>query len=148
MVNPPIVVDSKLDMGEWLNNVKVSSNATDILQIQGQKHKLFKDLEGPQDKTHDNAIEEIPPSNNVVLEDLPVVLHSVDPRKEYHSPFYVSLLVNDLLIHNCMLDSGASSNVITRKVMEQLNLRITRPYHNVCAMDAKEVDVVGIILNL
>ena len=47
-----------------------------------------------------------------------------------------------------MLDSGASSNVITRKVMEQLNLRVTRPYHNVCAMDAREVDVVGIILNL
>ena len=47
-----------------------------------------------------------------------------------------------------MLDSGASSNVMTRKVMEQLNLRVTQPYHNVCAMDAREVEVVGIILNL
>ena len=37
---------------------------------------------------------------------------------------------------------------MTRKVMEQLNLRVTRPYHNVCAMDAREVDVVGIILKL
>ena len=42
----------------------------------------------------------------------------------------------------------ASSNVMTRKVMEQLNLRVTRPYHNVCAMDVREVEVVGIILNL
>ena len=32
--------------------------------------------------------------------------------------------------------------------MEQLNLRITRPYNNVCVMDARQVDVVGIILNL
>ena len=40
------------------------------------------------------------------------------------------------------------SNFMTRKVMEQLNLRVTRPYHNVCAMDAREVEVVGIILNL
>ena len=40
------------------------------------------------------------------------------------------------------------SNVMTRKVMEQLNLRVARPYHNVCAMDAREVEVVGIILNL
>ena len=47
-----------------------------------------------------------------------------------------------------MLDSGDYSNVITRKVMEQLNLRVTRPYHNVCAMDAREVDVVRIILSL
>ena len=88
------------------------------------------------------------PSNNDILEDLPIVLHSVDPRKEDHPPFYVSLLVNDLLLHNCMLDSCASSNVNTRKAMERLNLRIKRPYHNVCVMDAREVDVVGIILNL
>ena len=47
-----------------------------------------------------------------------------------------------------MLDSSASSNVMTRKVMEQLNLRVNQPYHNVCAMDAREVEVVGIILNL
>ena len=32
--------------------------------------------------------------------------------------------------------------------MEQLNIRVTRPYHNVCAMDAREVEVVRIILNL
>ena len=47
-----------------------------------------------------------------------------------------------------MLDSGASSNLMTRKVMEQLNLRVTRPYYNVCAMDEREDEVVGIILNL
>ena len=79
---------------------------------------------------------------------MPIVLHSVDPKREDHPPFYVSLLVDDLLLHNCMLNPGASSNVITRKVMEQLNLRITQPYHNVCAIDAREVEVVGIVLNL
>ena len=46
---------------------------------------------------------------------MPIVLNSVDPRREDHPPFYVSLLVDNLLLHNCMLDSGASSNVITRK---------------------------------
>ena len=79
---------------------------------------------------------------------MPIVLNSVDPRREDHPPFYVSLLVGNLLLHNCMLDSSASSNAMTRKVMEQLNLRITQPYHNVCVMDAREVEVVGIILNL
>jgi hypothetical protein len=47
-----------------------------------------------------------------------------------------------------MLDSGASSNVMTRKVMEQLNLRISRPYHNVCAMDSREIKVHGLIKDL
>ncbi|CAF4291091.1 unnamed protein product, partial [Adineta steineri] len=32
--------------------------------------------------------------------------------------------------------------------MNQLNLKITRPYKNVCAMDSREVEVHGIILGL
>ena len=56
-------------------------------------------------------------------------------------------MMGDLLLHNCMLDLGSASNIMTRKVMEQLNLKTTRPYRNVCAMDSREVDVVGIILN-
>ena len=39
VINPPIVVESKLDMGQWLNDVKISAYATDILQIPGQKEK-------------------------------------------------------------------------------------------------------------
>ena len=46
-----------------------------------------------------------------------------------------------------MLDSGASSNIMTRKVMERMGLTISRPYQNVCAMDSREIDVMGIILN-
>ena len=43
-------------------------------------------------------------------------------------PFYVSLVFHDLLLHNCMLDSGASHNLMPLSVMEQLGLQITRPY--------------------
>ena len=71
----------------------------------------------------------------------------MDSRKEDHPPFYVSLMIGDLLLHNCMLDSGSSSNVMTKKVMDQLKLRPTRPYQNICAMDYREVDVVGLIQN-
>ena len=42
IINPPVVVESKLDMGQWLNDVKISAYATDILQIPGQKEKLIK----------------------------------------------------------------------------------------------------------
>jgi hypothetical protein len=56
--------------------------------------------------------------------------------------------MNDFILHNCMLDSGASSNVMTKKVMEQLNLRISRPYHNICAMDSKTIQVHGLIKGL
>ena len=69
--------------------------------------------------------------------DLPVILQTKEQGREDHPPFYVSLLMNDLLLHNCMLDSGSSANIMTRKVMEQLNLKITRPYHNICSMDSR-----------
>ena len=32
--------------------------------------------------------------------------------------------------------------------MDRLSLKITRPYRNVCAMDLREVEVIGIILGL
>ena len=56
--------------------------------------------------------------------------------------------MNDKVLHNCMLDSGASSNVMTKKVMEQLNLRISRPYHNICALDSQTIEVFGLIKGL
>ncbi len=37
---------------------------------------------------------------------------------------------------------------MTKKEMEQLNLRISRPYHNICAMDSKKNEVVGLIKDL
>jgi hypothetical protein len=60
-----------------------------------------------------------------------------------YDPFYLSLRVKNLLLHNCMLDSGESTNVIPLIVMHQLGLKITRPYRNICAMDRREVEVFG-----
>ena len=35
-----------------------------------------------------------------------------------------------------------------KKVMEQLNLRISRPYHNICALDSQTIEVYGLIKGL
>jgi hypothetical protein len=72
----------------------------------------------------------------------------MDSTKEDHPPFFVSLMITDLLLHNCMYDFGASSNIITKNVIELLNLKISILYHNVCAMDSREIEVDGIIVNL
>ena len=37
IINPLVVVESKLNMGQWLNDVKISAYAIDILQIPGKK---------------------------------------------------------------------------------------------------------------
>ena len=44
-----------------------------------------------------------------------------------------------------MLDSGLGSNIMTKKVMQQIGLRTTHPYQNVCAMDSRPIKVEGMI---
>ena len=63
-------------------------------------------------------------------------------------PFYVSLVIHDLLLHNCMLDLGASHNILPLSVMEQLGIQINRPYKDLCSFDSKRVKCLGMIKDL
>jgi len=56
-----------------------------------------------------------------------------------HPPFYISLLINGLLLRNCMLDAKTSTNVMTLEMMNELLLQITKPYKNVQAIHSREV---------
>jgi hypothetical protein len=130
-----------IDLGGWLNNAKMLVPMSEIMKIPSQREKLLRAIENPSQNNVD-----IPPA--VAYQDAPVILQNMDRGNEKNRPFYLSLLMNDFILHNCMLDSIASSNVMTKKVMEQLNLRISRPYHNICAMDSKTIKVHGLIKGL
>ena len=51
-------------------------------------------------------------------------------------PFYITLSVHEQMIHNCLLDSGASHNLMPKAVMEALGLSITKFYHDLYAFDS------------
>ena len=51
-------------------------------------------------------------------------------------PFYITLTVHEHMIHNCLLDLGASHNLMPKAVMEALGLSITKPYHDLYAFDS------------
>jgi len=55
-------------------------------------------------------------------------------------PFYISLNIHDKILHNTMLDPGASHNLIPKSVMEKLNLDITRPYKDLFSFDSSQVN--------
>jgi hypothetical protein len=112
-----------------------------IMKIPSQREKLLVAIENPPQNNVDR-----PPARD--YQDAPVILQNWDRGNKKNQPFFLSLLVNNYTLHNCMLDSGASSNVMTKKVMELLNLRISRPYHNICAMDSKTIEVHGLIKGL
>jgi hypothetical protein len=137
----PINVDLNIDLGGWINNAKILVPVSEIMKIPSQREKLLKAVHEPP-KT---VIQKQPA---IAYQDAPVILQNWDRSNSKNLPFYLSLLVNDKVLHNCMLDSGASSNVMTKKVMEQLNLRISRPYHNICALDSQTIEVFGLIKGL
>ena len=55
------------------------------------------------------------------------------------APFYITLNVHDRLLHNCMLDFGASHNVMPKTIMDRLGLKITRPYGDLYSFDSRRV---------
>ena len=58
-------------------------------------------------------------------------------------PFYISLSIHDQILHNAMLDSGASHNLMPKEIMENLNLDITRPYKDHFSFDSSKVNVLA-----
>ena len=57
----------------------------------------------------------------------------------------MSLNVHDMVLHNAMLDSGASYNLIPKGVVDSVGLDITRPYKDLYSFDSKRVKCLGLI---
>jgi hypothetical protein len=79
-------------------------------------------------------------------EDPLIILNTMylNQKRDNNPALYISLGINGLHLNNCMLDSGASMNFMSLKVMEQLGLKTTQPYGNVCGIDSKRVKVYGL----
>ena len=69
-------------------------------------------------------------------------------RSEDVPPFYISLTIYDMFLHNAMFDSGASNNLMPKTIMECLGLGITRPYKDLYSFDSREVKCLGLIKDL
>ena len=52
----------------------------------------------------------------------------IENDKYFVAPFHITLTIHDHLLHNCMLDSGASHNLMPKEIMDKLGLQITIPY--------------------
>lgn len=64
------------------------------------------------------------------------------------TPFYVSLNVHDLILHNSMLDSEASHNLMAKSVMDQLGLQIIGPYKDLFSFDSRKLKFLWLIKDL
>jgi hypothetical protein len=82
--------------------------------------------------------------------DKPTIVLSpmVEDREETSPPFYVSLNIHDKILHNCLLDTYASHNLMPKVVMDELGLEITKSYHDLFSFDSRRVKCLGLIKDL
>lgn len=87
-----------------------------------------------------------------ISDDQPKLLFCLEVERKSQNgnvpPFYVSLNINDFILHNAMLDSGASHNLTPKVIMEKLRLDITRTYKDLFYFDSSRVRCVGLIKDL
>jgi hypothetical protein len=72
----------------------------------------------------------------------------IENTKDFVAPFYITLTVHDDLLHNCMLYSGVSHNLMPKISMEKLGLKITRSYQDLYSFDSRKVKCLGMIKDL
>jgi ribonuclease HI len=91
------------------------------------------------------------PTDSINLQDeKPAVILGpmVEDRNDSSPPFYTSLNIHDKVLHNCLMDSGASHNLMPKTVMEELGLEVTRAYHDLYSFDSRKVQCLGVIKDL
>jgi hypothetical protein len=90
-------------------------------------------------------------TNSVNLHDekLAVILGPlIEDKDDSSPPFYTSLNVHEMFFHNCLMDSGASHNLMPKDVMDELGLEITKTYHDLYSFDSRKVKCFGVIKDL
>ena len=72
----------------------------------------------------------------------------IEDLKDSCPPFYISLNIHDKILHNCLLDSGASHNLIPKAMMGEIGLSITNPYYDLFSFESRKVKCLGLIKDL
>jgi hypothetical protein len=69
----------------------------------------------------------------------------VEDRDDSSPPLYTSLNIHDKVLHNCLMESGTSHNLMPKIVMEEIGLEITKAYHDLYSFDSRRVQCLGVI---
>jgi hypothetical protein len=106
------------------------------------RKKVLKMIDFPNSATQPNTLS--------LQDERPTVMlgPQVEERREIVASFYVTLVVHEHLLHNYMLDSGASHNLIPNIIMDKLGLEITRPYQDLYSFDVGKVKFLGMIKDI
>lgn len=94
----------------------------ELVKIPAMKEKVTKALGLDEIRRKSNTVRETQPVNEG--ENDPIIIHSLHGKKQnpHHEPSFILLRIQDMVLHNYMLDFGASINVMPLSVMYRLGL--------------------------
>lgn len=91
----------------------------------------------------------LPSPDSINLEDenptIYLGIHVQEKDDDNSPPFYPCLNIHDKMLHNCLLDSGSSHNLMPKKVMDELGLQVIKEYHDLYTFDSKKVKCIAVI---
>jgi hypothetical protein len=135
----------KLDYNvvEDLKKLKANVSVMDICRIPQQKDLLLQALSSVENPTTDDGQEKnLPPMD---LARKPMINTYSEGRKErpFVPPFLLTFEVFNRNLHNCLVDSGASSNVMPLAVCNKLGVVPLKSDKHVIQLDRTQVKVMG-----
>ena len=140
------VFSSNFNIEHEISKIKIPIPFTELIKNHSYRDPTLKIMNSPT-----NCI----PSDVINLQDEnltiffgPKIFDQLDDKCGYPPPFYITLTVHDQTLHNCLLDFGASHNLMPKEVMEDLGLTITKPYHDLHNIYSRALKFVGVIKHL
>jgi hypothetical protein len=135
-------LSSSFNFEHEIQKIRIPVPLTELIKHEGFKKCLSELLQS-----------EVPclPTDSINLQDeKPAIILGpmVEDRNDSSPPFYTSLNIHDKVLHNCLMYSGASHNLMPKFFMEELGLEVTRAYHDLYSFDSRKVQCLGVIKDL
>jgi hypothetical protein len=118
-----------------INKIKIPIPLVELMKTDPFRKSVLKSLQSPAHVTFSDTI-------NLEDENPAITIGPhIEDRSDASPPFYISLNIHEKILHNCLMDSGASHNVMPKVVMDELGLDITKPYLDLYSFDSERLNV-------
>jgi hypothetical protein len=118
-----------------LSKLRITLPFTEVVKIPQQRENILKLLDEPA-KRIEAVIANLKQSQNT----------STMKLRGKVPPFYSSIENHDVVLHNCLVDSGSIDNIMPLVVMESLGMSCTKYYEigeRIYAIDSRKVPTYG-----
>lgn len=127
------------DIVEFYKNSKVQISQAEYLRMNPKElDRLIEYVRPRHSKSHASLDKGMVSSQGSAMDiTSSSKMPSLSTSNANPNPFYVSLFVNGFRVNNCIIDLGASDNVMPIQIAKALGLEMTRTFVKYYSMDSK-----------